>query len=162
MNNFGERQHPEKFIPNTVRKILRNELVTIHANRDRTKAGSRQYIHARNTSAALLFLLQKIGNYGTMKLREKYNIVGEEEVSNLDVVLRITEHMEKILKQKFNVRYELVDFHGSRPGHDLRYCLNGEKLAQLGWAPPKSFNESLERTIRWTLHPQNLHWLLVD
>lgn len=162
MNNFGERQHPEKFIPNTVRKILRQEKITIHANKNRTKAGSRQYIHARNTSAALMFILQKIGDNGNMKLREKYNIVGEQEVDNLELVQMIHALMEKILNQSFSLNCELVDFHGTRPGHDLRYCLNGDKLARLGWAPPKNFDESLEKTIRWMVDPRNLHWLLVD
>jgi len=162
MNNFGERQHPEKFIPNTVRKILRREKIAIHANKNRTKAGSRQYIHARNTSAAILFLLQKIGNGGSIRLRDKYNIVGEQEVDNLELVQKIHQLMEKILNQSFELNYELVDFHGSRPGHDLRYCLDGDKLARMGWAPPKTFDESLEKTVQWMLNPKNLHWLLVD
>jgi len=46
----------------------------------------------------------------------------------------------------------MVDFHSSRPGHDLRYALNGDKLKRMGWEQPKTFYESLEKTIRWTLN----------
>jgi dTDP-glucose 4,6-dehydratase len=49
------------------------------------------------------------------------------------------------------LRYELVDFHSSRPGHDLRYALDGQKIAEAGWKAPLSLEESLERTVKWTL-----------
>jgi dTDP-glucose 4,6-dehydratase len=56
------------------------------------------------------------------------------------------------------VRYEMVDFHSSRPGHDLRYALDGSKMALMGWVPPQSFEQSLHATVQWTLaHPK---WLL--
>ena len=72
MNVFGERQHPEKFIPSCIRKIQRGEKVIIHANKDLTRAGSRFYIHAKNVCSAVNFVL-KNGKSG-----EKYNIVGEK------------------------------------------------------------------------------------
>lgn len=145
MNAFGERQHVEKFIPLCIKKILNDEKVYIHAYPDCITSGSRFYIHARNIASAVLFLLQK-GAIG-----EKYNISGEKEMTNLELAQFIATQLGKELK------YELVDFHSDRPGHDLRYGLDGTKLMQLGWAPPKNFEESLAKTIRWTLdHPE---WL---
>jgi dTDP-glucose 4,6-dehydratase len=145
MNVFGERQHPEKFIPMTVRKVLAGESVTIHSNKDKTKAGSRFWIHGRNVAAAIMFLLDK-GEVG-----DKYNIVGEREVDNLEMAQTIAKILGKPL------HYEMVDFHSSRPGHDLRYALDGTKLQEMGWQLPMSFDQSLEKTVHWTVeHPK---WL---
>ena len=147
MNVFGERQHPEKFIPLCIRKITAGEKVLIHADKTKTKSGSRMWIHARNVCNALLFLTEK-GRSG-----EKYNVVGEKEVTNLELAQFIAKVMGKELK------YEMVDFHGSRPGHDLRYSLCGDKLYNTGFRYPKNFEESLEKTIKWYLIPQNRKWL---
>lgn len=146
MNVFGERQAPEKFIPGTIAKVRDGELVTIHADKTKTKAGSRFYIHARNVADAVLFVLPRL------EKGEKYNIVGEREVDNLQLAQFIADIQGRPL------RYEMVDFHSSRPGHDLRYALDGSKLAALGWKPPVSFEASMERVVNWTLaHPK---WLL--
>lgn len=153
MNVFGERQHPEKFIPLVMKKVLAGETVTIHANKDRTKAGSRFWIHARNVAAAILFIINK----GTLTSEpphpycDKYNIVGEFEVDNLRMAKIIAATVGKELK------YEMVDFHSSRPGHDLRYALDGTKMREMGWVLPVPFQESLEQTIEWTL--KNDKWL---
>lgn len=146
MNAFGERQHPEKFIPGTILKVAKGETVTIHANKDRTKAGSRFYIHARNVADAILHIV------GNGKPGDKYNIAGEREVDNLELATLIAQIVGKPL------HHEMVDFHSSRPGHDLRYALDGSKLAAMGWKPPVSFTASLERVVRWTL--ENPRWLL--
>ncbi len=146
MNVFGERQHPEKFFPKVIKSVLKGDTVTIHSNKDKTKAGSRFYIHARNVAEALMFLLK---NY---KDGDKYNIVGEKEVDNLTLAQGIAKVIGKPLK------YEMVDFHSSRPGHDLRYALDGTKLKEMGFEYPKTFEQSLEKTINWYLdHPE---WLL--
>ena len=147
MNCFGERQHPEKFIPIVIRKVKHEEVVTIHADSTATKAGSRFYIHCRNVAHALHFLLDKF------HLREKYNIVGEREVSNLELAQMIAEIMGKPLY------YEMVDFHSSRPGHDLRYALDGTKMQEMGWELPVDFEHSLEKTVQWTLEEKNIRWL---
>jgi dTDP-glucose 4,6-dehydratase len=55
------------------------------------------------------------------------------------------------------LKYSLVDFHSSRPGHDLRYALDGTKMAEIGWSPPVDFEESLDRTVQWTM--KNKRWL---
>ena len=145
MNAFGERQHVEKFIPMTIGKVLRGEKVMIHSYPDKKRAGSRFYIHARNIAAAVLFLLQN-GEIG-----EKYNVVGEKEVDNLEMARMIADCLGKELD------YEMVDFHSSRPGHDLRYSLSGEKMKEMGWELPINFEDSLRKTIEWTFNNQK--WL---
>jgi dTDP-glucose 4,6-dehydratase len=146
MNLFGERQHPEKFIPKVIRSVRDGEMVTIHSDPTRTRAGSRFYIHCRNMADALLFLIGK----GQIT-RDKVNIRGEREVDNLALAQFIANVVGKPLK------YEMVDFHSSRPGHDLRYALDGSKLAEMGWHHPLDFEASLEKTVRWMLaHPK---WL---
>lgn len=146
MNAFGERQHVEKFIPMCIKKILANELIYIHSYPDKKTSGTRFYIHAQNIANAVYFLIFN-GVIG-----EKYNITGEKEVSNLELAELIAKIMNKELK------YELVNYHSSRPGHDLRYGLDGSKLLELGWKPNINFEESLEKCINWTLN--NLEWLL--
>lgn len=145
MNIFGERQHVEKFIPMTIKKVLAGETVLIHADPTQTISGSRFWIHARNVADAVLFLF----TYG--EPREKYNIVGEKEVSNLEMAQFIAKILGKELK------YEMQNFHASRPGHDLRYGLDGSKLFSMGYEFPKTFEESLTKTIEWTL--ANPRWL---
>ena len=145
MNAFGERQHPEKFIPKCIRKILAGETVHVHSYPDKRRAGTRFYIHARNIAAAVGFLLEK-GSVG-----EKYNITGEKEVDNLELATFIAKVCQKPLI------YEMVNHHADRPGHDLRYGLSGAKMAKMGWVPPYGFEASLTKSIKWTL--QNRHWL---
>ena len=145
MNVFGERQYIEKFIPKIIKYILEEKELEIHADATCTSPGSRFYIHARNVCNALLFLIDN-GIVG-----EKYNIVGEKEVDNLELALFISLVMDKELK------YKLVNFHENRPGHDLRYCLDGTRMKELGWEIPVSFEQSLTKTVKWTM--ENLNWL---
>jgi len=144
MNVFGERQHIEKFIPMVIKHVLNHKTVMIHSDKSMVP-GSRFYIHARNVANALLFLL-KNGTVG-----EKYNIVGEKEVDNLELAQFIANVLKKDLK------YKSIDFHSTRPGHDLRYCLDGEKMKEMGWSLTVNFEASLAKTIEWTIeHPE---WL---
>ena len=145
MNAFGERQHVEKFIPLCIKKILNDETIEIHSYPDKKSSGTRFYIHGRNIASAVLFLIQN----GT--LGEKYNIAGEREVSNLEMAQMIAKFMNKQLK------YKMVDFHSDRPGHDLRYGLDGNKLFNMGFKLPVNFEESLKKTVEWTL--KNQKWL---
>jgi len=147
MNVLGERQHPEKFVPMCIKKILNGETVQIHANKDKTLSGSRFYIHARNVCRALTFLNEK-GENG-----DKYNIVGEKEITNLDLAKFIAKTVGK------DLLFELVDYHSQRPGHDLRYALDGGKLEEMGFYFTKSLEESLEKTIKWYLKDENKKWL---
>ena len=156
MNVFGERQNPEKYIPMCISKILKGETVTVHSNSEKTKAGSRHYIHASDVADALYFLctnykdIEPEIDYGGAKC-QKYNIVGSVELDNLELANKISHIIGKPLKHKF------VDFHSSRPGHDLRYALDGNKMAKLGWTPV-SINKSLKDTVTWTLN--NRQWIL--
>jgi len=145
MNAFGERQHIEKFIPKVIKSVLNGDKVIIHSYPDKKTSGTRYYIHARNIAAAVLFLLEK-GNIG-----ESYNLTGEQEISNLEMAQMIA----KIIGKPLN--YEMVDFHSSRPGHDLRYGLDGNKMYSMGWKLPVDFKKSLENMINWTL--DNKEWL---
>jgi dTDP-glucose 4,6-dehydratase len=139
MNAFGERQHVEKFIPKVINSILEGKTIDIHTYPDGKTPGSRFYIHARNISAAVIFLIEK-GNIGEM-----YNIVGEKEINNLEMAQFIAKVMGMELK------YNLVYFHKDRPGHDFRYCLNGKKMFDMGWQLPVNFEDSLVKTIKWTM-----------
>jgi dTDP-glucose 4,6-dehydratase len=148
MNLFSERQDPEKYVPMVIKRVLNGEKVTIHASAEGV-VGSRYYLHARNQADALLFILNNIEpvEFGAGELA-RYNIVGEREVDNLELATLVALFAGKTLD------YELVDFHSSRPGHDLRYALDGSKLAAAGWVAPIPFEDSLKRTVEWTLaHP---------
>ena len=145
MNVFGVRQHPEKFVPLLIQKIRDGETVTIHSNPDRTKAGSRFYINTEDVASAVIFLMNN------HKIGDKYNIVGEREMDNLELAKTVADIMGKELK------YNMVDFHSSRPGHDLRYALDGTKMKKMGWVPEQSVVERLQEVIDWSL--ENSKWL---
>jgi dTDP-glucose 4,6-dehydratase len=83
---------------------------------------------------------------------QKFNIVGKDEIDNLQLAKFIAKTQNKELN------YEMVDFHSQRPGHDLRYALDGSKMAKMGWTPESAF-ERLEQTIKWTL--KNDRWLSI-
>ena len=156
MNVFGERQHPEKYIPMCIKKVRDNQKVTVHSNPEKTKAGSRHYIHAQDVADALMFLyksdISKLPvDYGGAKC-QKFNIVGSIELDNLELAQFIADVQEKPLN------YEMVDFHSSRPGHDLRYALDGSKMKEMGWEP-KPVRERLIETVNWTL--KNDRWLVI-
>ena len=154
MNVFGERQHPEKFIPMCIKKIRDGEAVTIHSDKTRKIPGSRHYIHAEDVAEAIYFLL--INNidhnldFGGAKC-PKFNIVGSEELNNLELAKIIATSQGKELK------YKMVDFHSSRPGHDLRYSLSGEKMKKLGWTPSIKLTERIKQVVEWSL--KNDNWI---
>ena len=156
MNVFGERQHPEKFIPMTIKNVRDGGMVTIHSDSTRTIPGSRHYIHAEDVASAVLFLVNYKGEFeptwGGAKC-PKFNIVGSEELNNLQLAQIIAEAQDKELK------YELVDFHSARPGHDLRYALDGDKMKKLGWEPAKSVRERIAEVTKWTL--ANRRWIRI-
>ena len=154
MNVFGERQHPEKFIPMCIKKIKDDESITIHSDKSRTIPGSRHYIHAEDVAEAIHFLLTtKINSeidFGGAKC-PKFNIVGSEEIDNLQLAKTIAASQGKELK------YEMVDFHSSRPGHDLRYSLSGEKMKKLGWEPSIKLTDRIKHVVDWSL--KNINWI---
>ena len=157
MNVFGERQHPEKFIPSTIQKVRDGETVIIHADPTRTQAGTRMYIHAKDVAEGLMFILNTLppgykhsGDYGHAHC-PKFNLVGTEEIDNLTLAQMIA------TAQNRELIYEMTDFHTSRPGHDLRYALDGGLLKQLGWEPKIRLSERIKEMVKWTL--ENDRWL---
>lgn len=170
MNLFGEMQDTEKYFAKITRALLRGDPVTVHVGPN-GEMGSRFYIHARNFADAWLHLVRLYDEPGyasdfsssaaygldTLDLPTyangadrpaRYNIVGDQEVTNLELAQLIAKEMGR------NLRWVPLDYHSSRPGHDLRYALDGGKLAATGWKSPVSFEESTARTVRWSLkHP---------
>ncbi len=142
MNNFGERQHPEKLVPRTIKSVLEGLEMPIFAELGedgQLKAvGSRYWMHSKNTAHAIMFLLEK-GVSG-----EAYNIIGFDELTNLEIAEKIAGIIGQPLKAKF------VDFHKTRPGHDRRYALDGSKMRDMGWTPVVDFEESLRQVVEFT------------
>lgn len=179
MNILGEMQDPEKFLPMIIRSLRDGRPITVHTAPDGTP-GSRYYLHARNLADAWLFLtcryceteqeevrtmagevyrLPELGPpmYARGATRpDRFHIVGEREVDNIELVHLVGAAMGRSAGE-CDALIEPVSFHSSRPGHDLRYALDGGRLAVLGWEPPVPLEKSLERTVRWSLdHPE---WL---
>jgi dTDP-glucose 4,6-dehydratase len=177
MNIIGELQDPEKFLPMIVRSLRDGLPVTVHTAPDGTP-GSRCYLHARNLADAWLYLTRRyIGSPPAQTLTgsahrehgpgpalyadgstrpDRFHIVGEREVDNVEMVHLVGSVMG-LDETAVSSLLQPVSFHSSRPGHDLRYALDGSKLADLGWTAPVPLEKSLERTVRWTLeHPE---WL---
>ena len=75
----------------------------------------------------------------------------KKEIDNLSLAKMIAKIMNK------DLNYELVDFHSSRPGHDLRYALDGNKMNQMGWVLPMNLEESMQTLVDWSL--KNKHWI---
>lgn len=162
MNVVSERQHPEKFVPMTVKKIMNGEKILIHSDKTKTKSGSRFWIHARNVAQALSFVIKETEGmeFDQGSHAWKFNIVGEKEMSNLEIAKFIFGVLkEHGLTKTEELDYEMIDFHSSRPGHDLRYGLDGSKLKSLGWVPPTTFDESFKKTIEWMIKPEHQKWL---
>jgi dTDP-glucose 4,6-dehydratase len=164
MNIIGETQDPEKFVPMVISHAMRGTKMSIHAS-PKGKPGSRFYLHARNQADGVLHVLRHVMEntldtetgeglrYSQGANRpHRFHIVGEREVDNLEMANMIAAAAGKPLQ------YDLQNFHESRPGHDLRYALDGSKMASVGWKPPIPLDISLERAVKWTIdHPE---WLL--
>lgn len=158
MNVFGERQLPEKFIGIAMRKILADEAVTIHCDEaSGTRSGLRHWIHAADVADATMFIMNL--PHKAFPLADdfgggacpKFNIVGQEEISNLAVAQKIASILGRELK------YTMVGYDKQRPGHDFRYALSGEYMKKLGWEPKYDFNTRVEQMVKWTL--KNDRWL---
>lgn len=151
MNNFGEMQQDSKYPVMVQKMVEKGETVKVHGTPD--NIGTRFYLHSRNHSDALLYIIQNLKPHmhesGAIDMPDRYNIVGDAQLTNLELAQKIAELMGKELK------YELVDFHKDRPGHDIHYGLDGTKLKSLGWSAPVDFETSLKETIKWQQeHPE--------
>lgn len=162
MNIIGERQDVEKFVPLTINLLRQGQSVPVHAleKNGNWMSGSRFYLHARNQADALRFL---IGHFTKtphkytdgLERPERFNVRGETEIRNDEMVFLIAKFLG--ISKINNELVKYINVEGTRPGHDLRYALNGDKLIQMGWKPPVAFEESLERTVNWTI--KNPIWI---
>jgi len=162
MNIIGERQDIEKFVPLIIRSLQRSMPVPIHALEENGKwrSGSRFYLHARNQADALRFLINHFIDLPVrytdgLERPERFNVRGELEVTNEDMVRLVAKFLE--ISSPIDKIVKFMNVEGTRPGHDLRYALDGDKLLSLGWTPPVLFEKSLERTVKWTL--KNPIWI---
>lgn len=143
MNLFGEKQHPEKFVPLVISKLLKGQRVPIHCSKDGV-VGSRNWIHARDHADAVLYLLRN-GTVG-----ETYHVAGLEYTNE-----QIASLIADLACLPLNM--ERVDAETHRPGHDLRYALDDSKIRALGWEEPQFLADALAGTVKWYL--ENKEWL---
>ena len=138
-NNFGPYQLPEKLIPKTIIRALRDLPIPIYGSGQNI----RDWIHVKDHCEAVVKVLEK-GNIG-----EIYNISAGNEISNLEVAKKIVALLHK--------PESIISFVEDRPGHDTRYSLDSTKTrTELNWQPKNSFEEALESTVKWYL--DNEHW----
>lgn len=139
-NNYGPFQHPEKLIPNVVRRLANNEKVQVHGQGHHV----RDWIFVEDHCRALDILLRQ-GKHG-----EVYSIASNSEKSTLEVVRTIINLMGK--------SEDAIEFIKDRPGNDLRYALHTNKIKEeFGWEPQVSFDQGIERTVEW--YKQNIDWV---
>lgn len=158
MNNFGEMQSSKKYPVMLQKWITEDKPVIIHGVKkdDGTvEIGSRSYVHSRNSADALLFIIKNCPPHlhqpHIVDKPDRYNIAGDRFLSNLELAELTAELLNKKLK------YEIVDVHSSRPGHDLYYGLDMTKLTKLGWKSPVTFEKSYKDTLDWQFeHPEFL------
>ena len=153
MNIIGEKQDGEKYLPIVVRKLLNDETLTVHAQNG--VAGSRFYLHARNAADAIMYILNNVDVilFPNANVPERFNVVSDMELDNLQFAQKVAGMMGKELK------YEFIDVHTIRPGHDPKYGLDGAKLKSIGYDYPIPFDESLKTTIDWMTRPENRRFI---
>jgi dTDP-glucose 4,6-dehydratase len=145
-NNYGPCQFPEKLIPLMILKGKAGEPLPVYGN----GSNVRDWLYVDDHARALRVVLEK-GRVG-----ETYNIGGESERTNLQVVERICEILDQHAPGPKPHKSQIT-YVADRPGHDLRYAMNIEKISkELGWQPSETFESGLERTVRWYL--ENHGW----
>lgn len=136
-NNYGPYQIPEKLIPKTIIRALKNLRVPIYG----TGENVRDWIHVQDHCKAVDLVLRK-GESG-----EIYNISAEKEVPNIEIARKILETLHK--------PEDLITFVEDRPGHDIRYSLDSSRIrSKLGWKLRFSFEKTLEETVRWYVNSE--------
>ena len=146
-NNYGPWQHKEKLIPVVVNSIIQNKRIPVYGK----GLNVRDWIHVDDHISAINFLIKK-GVIG-----ESYCIGSNNELSNVELIKKICKISDKILN-KDSSSFDLVDYIDDRLGHDIRYSIDSNKLKDLGWKSNSSFNESLEKTIKWYI--ENPNWII--
>ncbi len=136
-NNYGPKQHPEKLIPKLIYNILNNKRLPVYGK----GKNSREWIYVTDHCQALI----KVFKYG--KVGEFYNIGSNQNFKNIDICKTLL----KIAKKKINIGPNVkVNFVKDRPGHDLRYALDSNKIKKkLKWKPITKFLKGLEKTFMW-------------
>lgn len=147
MNIFGERQHPEKFLPKIMRFVRDDKILPIYCDSTGEISGSRHYVYADTVTEALLFLMRN-GEVG-----EKYNIAGEQELSNLELAQMVATAMDKELK------YEKVASDNVRPGNDFAYGISGDKMKDMGFESNEDFSIRVAQVIEWYIN--NPQWYML-
>jgi dTDP-glucose 4,6-dehydratase len=141
-NNYGPRQFPEKLIPLVIRNALAGKRLPVYGDgRNR-----RDWLYVDDHCEAIRLVLEK-GVPG-----ETYNIGGESERGNLEVVQALCAALDRARPRKSGRYAELIEFVADRPGHDLRYAMDIAKIGrELGWRPKERFESGLEKTVQWYL-----------
>ena len=147
-NNYGSHQFPEKLIPLCINNIKHNKSLPIYGDGKYTRDWLWVYDHAR-----AIDMVYHRGLDG-----ETYNIGGFNEWQNIDLVKTLCALMDKKLGRTSGTSEKLITFVNDRPGHDLRYAIDANKIrAELGFEPSVNFEEGLEKTVDWYL--ANEEWL---
>lgn len=137
-NNYGPYQFPEKLIPLMIVNAINNKSLPIYGDGQNI----RDWLHVRDHCEAIDLVLHK------GKIGEVYNIGGNNEWKNIDIV--------KLLLKKLNKPESLIKFVKDRPGHDLRYAIDATKIqSELGWKPKYSIEDGINETIEWYLKNRN-------
>ncbi len=136
-NNYGPKQHPEKLIPKLIYNIINNRPLPIYGK----GTNSREWIYVEDHCEALIkvFLKGKIG--------ESYNIGSNRNLNNLQVTKEILKSSKRLTRLGKKVK---INFVKDRPGHDIRYALNSNKIKkELKWYSKTSFSKGIELTVNW-------------
>lgn len=146
-NNYGPYQYPEKLIPLSIQHAILGKKISVYGDGQQI----RDWIYVDDHVKGLLTVLRK-GNIG-----DTYNIGGNSEKSNLEVVQKICHYIDELLPNSQNVPHnQLVTFVADRPGHDRRYAINCNKLkSELKWTQEEHFDAGLKKTVKWFLENQD-------
>ena len=147
-NNYGPNQFPEKLIPLAFNNIKNNKEIPVYGKGENI----RDWLYVEDHANAIDLIFHK-GKTG-----ETYNIGGNNEWKNIDLVRQLCETMDRKLDRKPGASAKLITFVKDRAGHDLRYAIDSGKIQkELGWKPSVNFKEGLEKTVVWYL--ENTEWL---
>ena len=142
-NNYGPRQFPEKLIPLMVLNAIEGKPLPIYGN----GKNIRDWLHVFDHCDAISLILEK------SKPGECYNVGGNSEKNNLEVVAAIINVLDQEVPRPDGKSYsEQIHFVKDRPGHDLRYAINADKIKKdLGWTPKFNFDQGIRETVLWYL-----------
>jgi len=147
-NNFGPYQFPEKLIPLMILNAISLKSLPIYGD----GKNIRDWLHVSDHCNAIERVLDK-GVIG-----ESYNIGGNCELTNLEVVTKICVFLDQIKPKKQGSYLDQIDYVSDRPGHDHRYAINAKKITDnLGWSPKQTFESGLKKTIEWYI--ENSEWV---